>query len=140
MELMSLWLVSFPRKRESRDKGRIGRQVWIPACAGMTMPVIPPNRIMLSEDDAFHLAPAGLAPGLVAQPRWRSAILAMSDSPADECGYLHCLLGGAERERNSKSRTTAPRSPPQAAAFQTVLEFEFLSRKIASKPSMERWR
>ena len=31
-------------------------------------------------------------------------------------------------------------APPSAAAFQAVLEFEFLSRIIASKQSMDGWR
>jgi hypothetical protein len=34
----------------------------------------------------------------------------------------------------------ARRAPPSAAAFQAVLEFEFLSRIIACKPSMDGWR
>jgi hypothetical protein len=38
------------------------------------------------------------------------------------------------RERNSKSRTTAKRSPPPAAL--RILEFEFLSRIIAGRQSM----
>src|SRR5580658_2404994 len=42
------------------------------------------------------------------------------------------------RERNSKSRTTAKPSPPPAVVRRTILEFEFLSRIIASMQSM-RW-
>jgi hypothetical protein len=33
--------MSFPRKRESRGDGRNGRQVWIPAFAGMTLAATP---------------------------------------------------------------------------------------------------
>jgi hypothetical protein len=54
---------------------------------------------------------------------------------SDEGGFLHWLLGGAKRERKSKTRTTALRSPPEAAL--RVLEFDFLSRTIASKQSMK---
>jgi hypothetical protein len=55
-----------------------------------------------------------------------------------EGGFPHCLHGGAGRERNSKSRTTAKPSPPSAVVRRTILEFEFLSRIIASMQSM-RW-
>ena len=72
------------------------------------------------------------------QPEYASHSAGNRMRPAGECGFLHCLLGGAERERNSKSRTTVSRSPPQAAL--RVLEFAFLSRKIASTRSMERRR
>jgi hypothetical protein len=39
--------MSFPRKRESSGKERYGRQVWIPACAGMTILAAPPNRVTI---------------------------------------------------------------------------------------------
>jgi hypothetical protein len=44
---MSRLAASFPRKRESSGEGRFGRQVWIPAFAGMTSPAIRSNRIAL---------------------------------------------------------------------------------------------
>jgi hypothetical protein len=53
-------------------------------------------------------------------------------------GFSYCLLGEAERERNTTSRTTAKRSPPPAAL--RVPEFEFLSRIVAGKQSMTIWR
>ncbi len=65
-----------------------------------------------------------------------------------DCRFLHCSFGGAERERTSKSRMPKPvgndrrpstpyGAPPSAAAFPAVLEFEVLSRIIASKQSMK---
>jgi hypothetical protein len=38
------------------------------------------------------------------------------------------------------SRTRAKRAPPPAVARRAILEFEFLSRIIASKQSMKAWR
>jgi hypothetical protein len=37
-----------------------------------------------------------------------------------EGGFPHCLHGGAGRERNSKSRTTAKPSPPIAVSLLTA--------------------
>jgi hypothetical protein len=54
----------------------------------------------------------------------------------DEGSFLHCGLGGAERERISKSRMREAHRL-RRRPFKAVLEFEILSRKIASKPSMK---
>ena len=57
-----------------------------------------------------------------------------------ESRVLHYLHGGAERERNSKSRTITKRSPPSAVVRRTILEFKFLSRIIASMQTMNGYR
>ena len=42
------------------------------------------------------------------------------------------------REGNSNSRTTAKRSPPEAARLRRVLDFEFISRPRSAKKSMRK--
>jgi hypothetical protein len=53
-----------------------------------------------------------------------------------EGGFPHYLHGGAERERNSKSRITFQATASSGDRFAIILEFEFLSRIIASMQSM----
>src|SRR5579863_9469871 len=56
-----------------------------------------------------------------------------------EGGLSHCLHGGARARDEFEVKETRS-VPPPAAALRAVLEFEFLSRKIAAKPSMRTWR
>src|ERR1700722_16100484 len=53
-----------------------------------------------------------------------------------EGGFLHCLHGGAGREGKSEARTGARPAASGGDYFVVVLEFEFLSRIIASMQSM----
>ena len=48
------------------------------------------------------------------------------------------MHGGARRGRDSKSGTSAQRSPPEADARRAVLEFEGLSRTMVAMQSMAR--
>jgi hypothetical protein len=53
-----------------------------------------------------------------------------------EGGFPRCLHGGAGRGRNSKSRIAVQATAEGGDHFVVVLEFEFLSRIIASMQSM----
>jgi hypothetical protein len=98
----------------------------------------------LSMTQGFHRWPlaGGLGSPLYQMWPWRAnpGAGAQRASGMMEGGVRHCLHGGAGRERNSKSRTKAKLLPPPAATLRVVLEFEFLSRIIASMQSMTRCR
>jgi hypothetical protein len=51
-------------------------------------------------------------------------------------GRMEPLMAWWERNAKEISRMRVERAPPPAAVLRAVLEFKFLSRNIASKPSM----